>query len=678
MPTVLRTALWLSAYVLASLVGRFVVVDPDKVGVVWPAAGVGLAWLASSRGVRLKVDAVLMWGATVGVLELTDRGLVPSLLSLAVVVQTVLAVWLLRRFVPGIWGTGGRVPFATVSQFGRILGCLVTAALVAQAARSLVGWVVLPDETLDLFVARVGRQVAALSTIGVVGLLVGGWLTQRRDSAVRSLPLPSRPDLLHLVGVNALTALALVGFWRDPDIPMTYVLSLSVVWAALRFPPLTTAIQCLVTGGGAVVMTIGGHGPIANVDATETRALVAQIFVVVLMITGLTISFIRLQVSETIIRLERSEASLEQRAGELDVVLSHLEDGVAIVEETGRVVHANLAMRGVLDGWRASGDDAARELNVRSAELFCPDGRLVTPEERPFARAFGGEVVDAEEFHRRADDGSNRVLEISAFPIPGPPGAPPRVQVLVRDITIAAHQRDSLVAFAGTVAHDLTNPLTAIAMSSELLQAKLESSGSTEAAEASPAVRRIRASVDHALSFVSSLLAYSVSRDQALVCESIDLSDLLADVVAAVDGPTQSQIVVGDLVEVWADRLLLRQVFDNLIGNALKYVAPGTTPRIAVETSLMDGGWARVMVRDNGIGIPDSQRDRVFDSFHRAAEGYEGTGLGLAICKRTVERHGGTIEITDNADGIGSCFELTLLTAEAGLRGGSPRLRLSA
>jgi signal transduction histidine kinase len=679
MPTTLRTILWLSAYVLASFVGRFVVVEPDKIGVIWPAAGLGLAWLACSRGRRLWVDALLMWVATAGVLALTDRGLVSSLLSLSVVLQTVLALWLLRRFVPGIWGTGGRVPFATAGQFGRILGCLVAAVLAAQVARSLVGLVLIPDEMLDLVVARVGRQVAALSTIGVVGLLVGGWLAQRRDSGLPPASLPSRSDLLHLLGVNVLTALVLVGFWRDPEIPTTYALSLSVVWAALRFRPLTTAIQCLVTGGGAVVMTIGGYGPIANVDATETRALVAQIFVVVLMITGLTISFIRLQVTETIMRLESSEAALALRAGELDIVLSHLEDGVGIIEETGEVIHANLAMRGLLDPRRSGGDVQGRGPDVGATELYRPDGRLLMPEERPFARAFGGEIVEAEEFHRRAEDGSYRVLEISAFPIPGPPGAPPRVQEVIRDVTTSAHQRDSLLSFAGTVAHDLTNPLTAIAMSAEMLEEKLASGTSREAIDARPAVHRIRRSVDHALSFVSSLLAYSVSRDQALRCESIDLNDLLEDVVAARDRPSASgEIVAADLLDVWADRVLLRQVLDNLIGNALKYVAPGTTPRVRVETSRLDGGWASVRIRDNGIGVPHAHRERVFESFHRATGGYQGTGLGLAICKRAIERHGGTIQITDNPDGIGTCFEFTMLTTQGALGGVSPLLSLSA
>ena len=91
------------------------------------------------------------------------------------------------------------------------------------------------------------------------------------------------------------------------------------------------------------------------------------------------------------------------------------------------------------------------------------------------------------------------------------------------------------------------------------------------------------------------------------------------------------------LVDVWADRVLVRQVLDNLVGNAFKYVAADTVPRVLVEAEEVDDGMARVQVRDNGIGVPHDQRDAIFDDFHRAtAEDYQGTGLGLAICRRIV------------------------------------------
>src|SRR4051812_49469668 len=97
---------------------------------------------------------------------------------------------------------------------------------------------------------------------------------------------------------------------------------------------------------------------------------------------------------------------------------------------------------------------------------------------------------------------------------------------------------------------------------------------------------------------------------------------------------------------------MFRQLFDNLIGNALKYT--GAQRPAEVHVGAEDGAaGVRVVVADRGIGIPADQRDRVFTSFHRAHadRGYTGTGLGLAICARVVDRHGGAITAAANPGG---------------------------
>jgi C4-dicarboxylate-specific signal transduction histidine kinase len=129
---------------------------------------------------------------------------------------------------------------------------------------------------------------------------------------------------------------------------------------------------------------------------------------------------------------------------------------------------------------------------------------------------------------------------------------------------------------------------------------------------------------------------------------------------------------------------MLRQLVDNLVGNALKYVRPSTAARVDVTAARVDvtaarvdvtaarvdvtaapaGGWVRVEIADRGIGIPRAERDTVFEPFHRArtVHAYGGTGLGLAICQRIVDRHGGRIGVTDNAGG-GTRFFFTLPAA---------------
>jgi signal transduction histidine kinase len=127
-----------------------------------------------------------------------------------------------------------------------------------------------------------------------------------------------------------------------------------------------------------------------------------------------------------------------------------------------------------------------------------------------------------------------------------------------------------------------------------------------------------------------------------------------------------SPVRTDGLPTVWGDRLLVPQLLDNLIGNALKYARPGVPAEVSVVAEPVDGGWTRVRVCDNGVGIPEEQRDLVFRRFHRVDPTLPGgTGLGLSICKRIVERHGGTIRAFANPAGHGSCLEFLLPTTEA-------------
>jgi signal transduction histidine kinase len=168
---------------------------------------------------------------------------------------------------------------------------------------------------------------------------------------------------------------------------------------------------------------------------------------------------------------------------------------------------------------------------------------------------------------------------------------------------------------------------------------------------------------------ISDLLEYTAAGDKPLTVERVDLHGLVADVVSArataasVDPDLLvPQIYVAPLPPVRADQALLRQVLDNLVGNAVKYTPPGRPARIDV-TAHLHGALVTVEVADRGIGIPAGEHHAIFGSFHRAhADGYAGTGLGLAICARIVERHGGTISAHDNPGG-GTVVRLTLPAA---------------
>jgi len=123
---------------------------------------------------------------------------------------------------------------------------------------------------------------------------------------------------------------------------------------------------------------------------------------------------------------------------------------------------------------------------------------------------------------------------------------------------------------------------------------------------------------------------------------------------------------VGELPTLELDRRQMAQVFQNLIGNAIKFRGD-RPPEVSIGGELLNGSWV-IAVRDNGIGIPKEQGERVFALFQRlhGPDAYPGTGIGLAICKKIIEKHGGSIWV-ESAPGEGSTFFFSL-PAPTGVR----------
>lgn len=175
---------------------------------------------------------------------------------------------------------------------------------------------------------------------------------------------------------------------------------------------------------------------------------------------------------------------------------------------------------------------------------------------------------------------------------------------------------------------------------------------------------------------VSDLLERSLSRDQQPRLAPLDLAGLAHEVAQQHRSTTGAppRITVGDVPPVLGDRAMLRQVLHNLLGNAVKYVAPGDVADIAVTGSTLPtqrGPVVEVVVADRGIGIPEGEHDRVFDVFSRAHAGaaYEGQGIGLSVCRTVLKRHAGTIVARPREDGPGTAFVLTLPAVPAARSG---------
>jgi signal transduction histidine kinase len=222
-----------------------------------------------------------------------------------------------------------------------------------------------------------------------------------------------------------------------------------------------------------------------------------------------------------------------------------------------------------------------------------------------------------------------------------------------------------LSAFAGVVAHDLKAPLAAVQGHAELLVAELNFGEELDLAELHRLSERIGRSVSRMGQLIDDLLAYATARDKPLRPELVDLNDLViqisTDRAATTPEPQRPQIEVDPLPAVSADAVMIRQLLDNLIGNAIKYTRVGEPARVHVW-AVPAGTNLCLHIDDHGIGIPADQQAEVFTAFHRAHAGqsYAGTGLGLAICERVVTRHHGTITAQTNPAGGGTRITVTL------------------
>jgi signal transduction histidine kinase len=213
----------------------------------------------------------------------------------------------------------------------------------------------------------------------------------------------------------------------------------------------------------------------------------------------------------------------------------------------------------------------------------------------------------------------------------------------------------ALEQFAAIASHDLSAPLRTIQGFLRLLERK-------HAAELSDEARQF---VAHAVQasirmqrLIDDLLIYSRVGTSDRPRERVAMHVIVQEVVQALGASGRVQWV--DLPEVEAHRSELVQLFQNLIGNALKYVPEGREPLVEVRASREDDCW-HFAVEDNGIGVDPERAEELFEPFRRgdAGEGYDGTGIGLAIARKVVEQHGGRIW-AEPRDGGGSRFCFTL------------------
>ena len=360
-------------------------------------------------------------------------------------------------------------------------------------------------------------------------------------------------------------------------------------------------------------------------------------------------------------------------------VMDAAPDGIMVVQNDGTIVLAN-AYCTKLFGY------TSEELIGKPIETLVPpyirekhvslrDGYFSEPRTRPMG--IGMPLVAAKR------DGSLLPVEISLSPFIQ--GDKHMAVAIVRDVSelraldheLKRHIEEikranaelersnkELEQFAYVASHDLQEPLRVISGYTQLLQRRYREQLDGNAVE------YIEFAVDGAKrmqNLINDLLTFSRVSLRAKAFTPVNLADVLriasANLRTALD---ESHGVVESvpLPEVSGDKTQLVQLFQNLIGNSLKFRREGIAPKIKIEAQKRGDFW-EFSISDNGIGIPPQYAEKIFVIFQRLhnRDMYPGTGIGLALCKKIVERHGGEIWL-DQQIQEGACFRFTLVSKE--------------
>ncbi|SPF39234.1 PAS domain S-box (fragment) [Syntrophobacter sp. SbD1] len=219
----------------------------------------------------------------------------------------------------------------------------------------------------------------------------------------------------------------------------------------------------------------------------------------------------------------------------------------------------------------------------------------------------------------------------------------------------------ALQDFASIAAHDLKEPLRKVISFGNMLRQK---SGDSLGQSGNDYLNRILHATGRMQSLLKGLLDYSRIATTSEPFKEVDLSDIIGGVLSDLEARivmTGGEVRVETLPVISADPTQMRQLFQNLIGNALKFHKRGEKPMVQVRSVSKPDSRYQIIVEDSGIGFEEQYLDKIFAPFQRlhGKDEYEGTGMGLAICKKIVERHGGSIT-AKSAHGEGASFIITL------------------
>ena len=362
-----------------------------------------------------------------------------------------------------------------------------------------------------------------------------------------------------------------------------------------------------------------------------------------------------------------AEKHLAQMEGRYRGLLEAAPDPMVVVNQGGEIVLLNLQAEKQF-GYRRN------ELLGQKVTNIIPEGfaeRLIADELRSAEDALAQQIGTGIELSGRRKDRTEFPIELMLSPLGGAEGV--LVTAAIRNISVRKtaeaellqkvvelnRSNEELGQFAYIASHDLQEPLRMVASYTQLLSRRYKGKLDSDADEF------IAFAVDGATRMqrlIQDLLAYSrvgtKGKEMLDTSSETALQTALSNLRGAIE--ESGALVTHDpLPNVLADETQLIQLFQNLVGNAIKYQNPGI-PRIHIGAT-NGGKQYRFSVQDNGLGIDPQYFERIFGMFQRLhkREEFAGTGIGLAICKKIVERHGGRISV-ESQPGMGSTFRFAL------------------
>jgi PAS domain S-box-containing protein len=426
----------------------------------------------------------------------------------------------------------------------------------------------------------------------------------------------------------------------------------------------------------------GGDRKRADVAMSTAFALLPMGVFLSLSILALSAFFLNAGMTEQV----QAEKALRESESQLHTIVENLDEGLVVSDLNGRLLQWNRAAL-ELHGYSSSEQDRRRftEL-IDTFEISTLDGLLLPVEQWPLARVLRDEKLHELELRlRRIGTEWERILSYGGSLVRDANGQPLMAIVTIGDITERKHAEEEieqlnseleqrvikrtveleaankeLEAFSYSVSHDLRSPLRAV---DGFSQAVLEDYGEQLPEEGRRYLETIRGGAQRMGALIDDLLTFSRLSRLPLNKQTVETARLVHDSLEELDSERRERKIdmrIGELPRCHGDPALLKQVWMNLLSNALKYTRKRETAVVEVGCQ-SDNGEDIYFVRDNGTGFDMQYAHKLFGVFqrlHRADE-FEGTGVGLAIIQRIIHRHGGRIWAEAEVD-RGATFHFTL------------------